>query len=453
MAEVNSPRITGRGDLIQWLQNGETPRENWRIGTEHEKFLFDVTTNRRPGYDGASGVGALLTALNDRLGGTAIMEGDAIIGVKEVNGGSLTLEPGGQFELSGAPLATLHETCRETNSHLKIMREVTATLGLGMLGVGYDPKWPRDDVPWMPKGRYKIMRAHMPKVGTLGLDMMQRTSTIQVNLDYSDERDMARKFRTSLALQPVATALFANSPFKEGKPSGLLSTRAQAWTDTDNARCGVPACVFDDGFGYEQWVDYILDVPMYFLHRGDDYADVAGLSFRDYMAGQLPGYEGELPVMADWEDHITTAFPEVRLKQYLEMRGADGGPWNMICALPALWVGLLYDAESLDAAEELARGLTAEDVAEARMSAATHGLNGQIGGRNMLELGRQMVAISGDGLKRRNNIAGIGDSEVSFLDPLKEIVQSGITKAERLLDHYHNDWSQEVDPIYRDFQF
>ena len=453
MAEVNSPPITGRDDLIQWLQNGETPRDQWRIGTEHEKFLFDVTTHRRPAYDGAGGVGALLTALKDRLGGTAIMEGDNIIGVKEANGGSLTLEPGGQFELSGAPLLTLHDTCRETNIHLKIMREVTAELGLGMLGVGYDPKWSRDEVPWMPKGRYKIMRAHMPKVGSLGLDMMQRTSTIQVNLDYSDEGDMARKFRTSLALQPVATALFANSPFKDGAPSGLLSTRAQAWTDTDNARCGVPACVFEDGFGYERWVDYILDVPMYFLHRGDDYADVAGLSFRDYMAGVLPGYGGELPVMADWEDHITTAFPEVRLKQYLEMRGADGGPWNMICALPALWVGLLYDDDALTAAEELARGLTANDVADARMSAATHGLKGALGGRDMLELGREMVAISAAGLKRRNHIAATGDNEVSFLDPLQEIVQSGVTKAEILLAHYHQDWGGTVDPIYRDFQF
>lgn len=453
MAQVNSPKINSRNDLCQWLEQGETLKQDWRIGTEHEKFLFDMNDFSRPSYEGENGVGALLTQLQAELGGTPMMEGDHIIGVKETNGGSLTLEPGGQFELSGAPLETLHETCKETNIHLKLMQKIGEKLGLGMLGVGYDPKWTRADVPWMPKGRYKIMRAHMPKVGSLGLDMMQRTSTIQVNLDYSDEKDMVRKFRTSLALQPVATALFANSPFKEGKPSGLLSTRAEAWTDTDNARCGVPACVFDDGFGYEQWVDYILDVPMYFLHRGDGYADVAGLSFKDYMAGNLPGYEGEFPVMADWEDHITTAFPEVRLKQYLEMRGADGGPWNMICALPALWVGLLYDSEALDAAEELAKGLTATDVAEARMSAATHGLDGRLGGHHMLELGRKMVEISQGGLQRRNKLSPLGDNEVSFLDPIREIAETGVTKAEILLEHYHQSWASSVDPIYREFQF
>ena len=273
-----SPQISSRDDLVQWLANGEASKNEWRIGTEHEKFLFMRDDHRRPSYEEENGVGALLQNLAEHLDGTPIMEGDNIIGVKEKNGGSLTLEPGGQFELSGAPLETLHETCCETSTHLKVMQSITEGMGMGMLGVGYDPLWTRDDVPWMPKGRYRIMRNHMPKVGTLGLDMMKRTCTIQVNLDYSSEADMVRKFRTSLALQPVATAIFANSPFRDGAPSGLLSTRAEAWTDTDAARCGVPACVFDDGFGYEQWVDYILDVPMYFLHRGDDYQDVAGLS-------------------------------------------------------------------------------------------------------------------------------------------------------------------------------
>jgi glutamate--cysteine ligase len=453
MADRNSPLITAQKDLADWLAQGEACPKAWRIGTEHEKFIFNTSDHRRPPYDGDHGIGLLLTKLNEKLGGVAIMEAGQIIGIKDKDGGAISLEPGGQFELSGAPLESLHDTCKEANTHLKIMREVMADLGLGMLGVGYDPLWGRDDIPWMPKGRYKIMRGHMPKVGTLGLDMMQRTSTIQVNLDYSDEKDMVRKFRVALALQPIATALFANSPFQQGRPSGLLSTRAQTWTDTDNARCGVPDCVFDDGFGYEEWVDYILDVPMYFLYRGGVYTDVAGLSFRDFMAGRLPGFEGDLPTMADWEDHITTAFPEVRLKQFLEMRGADGGPWNMICALPALWVGLLYDNDALTAAEDLAQGLTVDDVRDARMAAAIHGLRGEIGGRSMLEMGREMVNISAQGLKNRNSLSDSGDNETGFLDPLREIAETGRTQAEILLSHYDNEWGQDVRLIYRDFQF
>lgn len=453
----NGASITSREDLINWIAQGETSPQNWRIGTEHEKFLFMRDDLRRPSYEEDNGVGALLHRLVDTLDAAPIMEGDTIIGVKEANGGSLTLEPGGQFELSGAPLETLHETCGETSTHLRVMQAVTEEMGMGMLGVGYDPVWARDDVPWMPKGRYRIMRNHMPKVGTLGLDMMKRTCTIQVNLDYRDERDMARKFRTSLALQPVATAIFANSPFKDGKPSGLLSTRAQAWTDTDTARCGVPACVFDDGFGYEQWVDYILDVPMYFLHRhnedGGEYQDVAGLSFRDFMKGELPGHEGELPMMADWEDHITTAFPEVRLKTFLEMRGADGGPWNMICALPALWVGLLYDDDALTAAEDLAKGLTAEDVADARMEAATHGFGGSIGGRNIGDIAQEMVSIAASGLARRGYLDKKGEDEQYYLDPIRELVDSRKTRAEILLDLYHGDWGGDMRCLYRDFQY
>ena len=453
MADANSPLITGKADLIGWLAEGQSPKSEWRIGTEHEKFLFHLDTLQRPSYEGESGIESLLNDLCQRLKGTPIMEAGKIIGVKDNHGGSLTLEPGGQFELSGAPLETLHQTCAETGAHLRVMQEACAALGLGMIGLGHDPLWSREEIPWMPKGRYRIMRNHMPKVGTLGLDMMLRTSTIQVNLDYADEADMVKKFRTSLALQPVATAIFANSPFYEGQPSGLLSTRARAWTDTDNARCGVPSCVFDDGFGYEQWVDYILDVPMYFLHQGEEYVDVAGLSFRDFMAGQLPGYEGKLPSMADWADHVTTAFPEVRLKQYVEMRGADGGPWNMICALPALWTGLLYDQDALDEAAELAQGLTAADVAAARMQAAKHGLRGEIGGRSMHDLAKVMINIATKGLRRRQRLDSSGNDETGFLDPIRHIAESGITSAEKLLNHYHQDWAGDVRRVYQDFPF
>ena len=456
-ADMNAPLITSKDDLINWIAEGETGPEGFRIGTEHEKFLFMCDDLRRPSYEEDHGVGTLLTRLADELDGDPIMEGEHIIGIKEKNGGSLTLEPGGQFELSGAPVETLHQTCVETGNHLKVMQKITEDLGMGMLGVGFDPLWAREDVSWMPKGRYRIMRNHMPKVGTLGLDMMKRTCTIQTNLDYRDEQDMVRKFKTSLALQPIATAIFASSPFKDGRPSGLLSTRAQAWTDTDAARCGIPACVFDDGFGYEQWVDYILDVPMYFLHRhsdnGDHYEDVAGLSFRDFMKGELLGHEGELPKMADWEDHITTAFPEVRLKTFLEMRGADGGPWNMICALPAFWVGLLYDDEALVASEELAKGLTAEDVADARMQAATHGFKGTIGGRNIGGIASEMVEIASGGLARRGKLDHSGRDEQFYLDPVRALVDNRRTRAENLLDLYHSDWNGDLSCLYRDFQY
>ena len=457
MAHDTGPVIEGKEQLVEWIARGCTPKDGWRIGTEHEKFLFRQQGFERPGYEGEAGVGALLRHLAAELGGEPVMEGGAIIGLKAKDGGAISLEPGGQFELSGAALENLHQTCDETGRHLEHMQASTAEFDLGMLGIGFDPLWKREDVPWMPKGRYKVMRAHMPRVGKLGLDMMQRTCTIQVNLDYADEGDMARKFKVSLALQPVATALFANSPFREGGPTGLLSTRAEAWTDTDPGRCGVPACVFEDGFGFEHWVDYILDVPMYFLHRGDDYVDVAGKSFRDFMAGRLPGHEGELPTMADWEDHITTAFPEVRMKTFLEMRGADGGPWNMICALPALWVGLLYDDDALAAAEELATGWgglpDADAVAEARMSVARHGLGGEIAGRPVLELARRMVEIASEGLNRRNRLDSSGADETGYLDPLRRIADSGETMAEGLLRRYEQDWDGSLEPLYREFQF
>ena len=449
----NNTPITQKTQLIDWIAQGETPPQDWRIGTEHEKFLFMRHDFRRPSFEEENGIATLLERLNEALDSQPITEDGRIIGINEKRGGALTLEPGGQFELSGAPLKTLHETCQETGAHLTVMQKVTESLNMGMLGLGYDPLWTRDDVPWMPKGRYIIMRNHMPRVGALGLDMMKRTCTIQVNLDYSSEDDMRRKFRTSLALQPVATAIFANSPFKEGRPSGLLSTRAEAWTDTDEARCGVPRCVFDDGFGYEQWVDYLLDVPMYFLHRGEQYLDVAGLSFRDFMEAKLPEREGELPSMHDWEDHTTTAFPEVRLKTFLEMRGADGGPWSMICALPALWVGLLYDEDALMAAEDLSKRLGADDVSEARMEAARHGLNGKIGGHDMGEIASEMIAIASRGLANRAKLDKDGRDEQYYLDPIREVVANRHTCAERLLKLYHGEWSGDLACLYRDFQY
>ena len=446
-------KVTDKEQLVNWLKGQETPKAEWRIGTEHEKFLFQRGSFRPVGYDGEAGIGMVLKRLGEQHEMAPILEKGHLIGLKDGQGGSITLEPGGQFELSGAPLQSLHQTCCETGRHLTQMKEITAELGLCMLGAGFQPLWARDDISWMPKGRYKIMREYMPKRGTLGLDMMSRSCTVQVNLDYASEADMVRKFRTSLALQPVATALFANSPFKDGQPSGVKSTRAQAWTDTDPDRCGIPAVVFEDSFGYEAWIEYILDVPMYFLHRGDEYVDVSGQSFRAFMDGKLPGFEGETPSFEDFTDHLTTAFPEVRLKGYLEMRGADSGSWDSICALPALWVGLLYDDAALTQAEALIAGITAKEVEAARLSAIKDGLDGQFAGRPMLEVARAVVKLAEAGLARRQITDSKGRDETQYLAPLRQIVDTGKTNADVMLEHYYNDWSEDVRQLFKLYHY
>jgi glutamate--cysteine ligase len=441
-------------DLLKWFNQGEKPSKNWRIGTEHEKFVFYTNNFKRVSYLGASGISELLNALAIKNNWVKIIENNNTIGLKDDTGASISLEPGGQLELSGTPLENLHQTCKETGQHLKIMKEVMSGLGLSMVGVGYDPKWARSDISFMPKGRYEIMKNYMPKVGQLGLDMMLRTCTIQVNLDFSSEKDMVEKFQISMALQSVATALFANSPFIEGKPSGYLSSRAMVWTDTDPYRTGVPEIVFDSNFGYESWLNYVLEVPMYFVYRDGKYIDVAGNSFVDFMEGKLKGFEGQYPTIKDWEDHITVAFPEVRLKQYLEMRGADGGPWNIICALPALWVGLLYDSQSQSDALSLAKPLMdANILEEGRVSAATFALNGKIGNVSIDKLASDMLDISRNGLKRRNKIDARGLDESQFLDPLFYILDNKQTGAEKLLQKFNGSWNKNIDKIFIENSF
>jgi glutamate--cysteine ligase len=441
-------------DLLKWFNQGEKPSKNWRIGTEHEKFVFYTNNFKRVSYLGASGISELLNALAIKNNWVKIIENNNTIGLKDDTGASISLEPGGQLELSGTPLENLHQTCKETGQHLKIMKEVMSGLGLLMVGVGYDPKWSRSDISFMPKGRYEIMKNYMPKVGQLGLDMMLRTCTIQVNLDFSSEKDMVEKFQISMALQSVATALFANSPFIEGKPSGYLSSRAMVWTDTDPYRTGVPEIVFDSNFGYESWLNYVLEVPMYFVYRDGKYIDVAGNSFVDFMEGKLKGFEGQYPTIKDWEDHITVAFPEVRLKQYLEMRGADGGPWNIICALPALWVGLLYDSQSQSDALSLAKPLMdANILEEGRVSAATFALNGKIGNVSIDKLASDMLDISRNGLKRRNKIDARGLDESQFLDPLFYILDNKQTGAEKLLQKFNGSWNKNIDKIFIENSF
>jgi len=445
-----------RDDLIGAMAKGIKPRDQWRIGAEHEKFGFDKSTLRRPAYEGESGIKAMLEGLR-RFGWAPVLEGDHVIALERPNAeglpASISLEPGGQFELSGAPLRDIHEICNETGQHLMEVKQVADQLGLGFLGVGFDPLWRREDVPVMPKGRYDIMRAYMPKKGSLGLDMMLRTCTIQANLDFDSEADMVLKFRASLALQPIATALFANSPFTEGRPNGFLTARANVWTDTDPDRTGMLDFVFEDGFGFERYADYALDTPMYFVKRGERYIDASGQSFRDFLEGRLPALPGERPTKKDWADHLTTLFPEVRLKSYLEMRGADGGPWSRICALPALWAGVLYDAPSLAAAWDLVKDWDIADHERLRRDVTRLGLKAEVAGRTVQDVAKDMVHIAREGLKNRGRFSGGMVDERGYISELEDIADSGVTPAERLLELYYGDWQGDVTRVYRDFAY
>jgi glutamate--cysteine ligase len=448
----NDPVIENREQLIAAMAKGEKPAERWRIGTEHEKFVYCTKNHSAPSYDEPGGIRDLLMALTE-FGWSPVMEGDNVIAMSGPDG-TVSLEPAGQLELSGAPLENLHQTCAETGRHLKQVKAIGEKTGKGFLGLGLWPDKRREDLPIMPKGRYDIMLRHMPRVGSLGLDMMLRTCTIQVNLDYSSEADMAHKFRTSLALQPLATALFANSPFLEGKPNGFLSYRSHIWSDTDPHRTGMLPFVFETGFGYERYADYMLNVPMYFVYRDGKYIDASGLDFKDFLKGELSVLPGEKPTASDWEDHMSTAFPEVRLKSFLEMRGADGGPWNRICALPAFWVGLLYDQSALDAAWDVVKHWTMEEREALRTSVPKMGLDAPIGGSGKLrDIAGHIVEIASAGLTARNRLNSSGDNESGFLDPLREVVASGKTPAEVLLDKYHGEWKGDLSCIYDEMSF
>ncbi|MDR3511462.1 MAG: glutamate--cysteine ligase [Caulobacteraceae bacterium] len=448
-AELDRRPLTLK-DLASHLATGCKPPSAFRVGSEHEKFVYRLGSYEPVAYEvdgeGRGGIHALLEGLK-RFGWSGVYEdnqfGHTLIGLQR-GGGNISLEPGGQFELSGAPLETVHDICEEISQHLSEAAVVAEELGLGFAGLGHTPTWTRADIPVMPKGRYAIMRAYMPKVGGRGLDMMFRTCTVQANLDFASEADMTAKFRLSLALQPIATALFANSPFVEGKPTGLLSNRANVWTDTDPQRTGMLPFVFEDGFGFETYARYAVDVPMYFVKRGGRYIDASGQSFRAFMAGELPALPGERPTLKDWEDHLTTLFPEVRLKTYLEMRGADAGPQTRLCALAALWIGLLYDPASQAAAWDLCKDWTVEQRAGLRADVAQAGLKATIAGRSVRDVARDVLAIAREGLNRRNRLGASFSNETGYLTDLDEIVASGLTPAERLLELYNGAWNGDA---------
>ena len=446
---ADDPVIESCEQLIAPMANGAKPPEDWRIGTEHEKLVFNLRDYHAPSYAEEGGIRDILLALR-QYGWEPVEENGQVIAMRGADG-TVSLEPAGQLELSGAPLDNLHQTCAEAGRHLQQVKEIGAKLGVGFLGLGMWPDKTRAELPIMPKGRYEIMLRHMPRVGTLGLDMMLRTCTIQVNLDYGSEADMVKKFRTGLALQPLATALFANSPFTEGKPNGFLSYRSHIWSDTDPHRTGMLPFVFEDGFGYERYVDYMLDVPMYFVFRDGAYVDAAGQSFRDFLAGKLPALPGELPTESDWVDHLSTAFPEVRLKSFLEMRGADGGPWNRICALPALWVGLLYDDAALDAAWDLVKDWSMDQREALRDAVPRLGLDAPLpDGGKLRGLAGEVLEIARQGLVSRARLNPSGDSEAGFLEPLDEIVASGKVPAQRLLDKFHGEWGGDITRVYEE---
>ena len=440
--------------LAMLLEQGNKPKSDWRIGTEHEKFGYCKDTLAPLPYEGERSVLSILQGLRDRFDWAPVEENGYLIGLTK-DGANVSLEPGGALELSGAPLETIHETCDEVNVHLREVKDIADKIGVGFIGLGAAPIWAHEEVSLMPKGRYQLMDAYMGQVGTMGRTMMRRTCTVQVNLDFASEADMVQKFRVALALQPVATALFANSPFFEGKVNGHKSWRSQVWRNLDADRTGMLPFVFEEGMGFQRYVDYALDVPMYFIYRDGKYINALGQSFRDFLKGKLPALPGEVPRLSDWADHLTTIFPEARIKQFMEMRGADGGPWRRLCALPAFWVGLLYDQTALDAAWDLVKGMDAQTRDELRIAASVDGLQAEVGGIKMIDLARQAVSVSTAGLtaRARSGAGGLVPDETHFLNALQDSLETGLTPADELLARYHGDWQGDLTRIYADYSY
>jgi len=451
VSKKSASPIENKNDLIEALSKGNKPKSQWRIGTEHEKFVYFLKDNSQVPYEGKNGIKALLEATEKRAGWLPLLDNGNVIGLKDPNnGGAISLEPGGQFELSGAPLETVHQTCAETSDHLLLLNEIAEPMGIGFLGLGVSPTWKLDEISAMPKARYSIMAPYMEKVGTLGTSMMFRSCTVQVNLDFMSEADMVKKLRVSLALQPIATALFANSPFLEGRSNGYSSFRSHIWQNTDADRTGMLPFAFAEGMGFERYVDYALDVPMYFVLRDGKYINCAGESFREFIKGNLPQLPGEKPLISDWEDHISTIFPEVRLKQFLEMRGADCGSWADICALPALWVGLLYDQGSLDAAWDLVKDWSEEERQYLRNEVPKTAIHAQFRNGTVNDIARQVLKISDAGLKARARAGWETADESEFLAPLNRIVETKTTSADRLLKLYEGEWAGDLNKLYEE---
>ncbi len=444
--------IESYDQLVEYFEKGNKPKSDWRIGTEHEKFGYFRETQKPIGYE--NGIKPILNALADKFGWERVLEDGKIIGCVK-DGANVSLEPGGQLELSGAPVESIFETCDEVGDHLKQVRSIAEPMGIDFIGLGTAPIWSHEDMPVMPKGRYRLMTDYMDKVGTMGKVMMYRTTTVQVNIDFSSEADMVKKLRVSLALQPIANALFANSPFFEGKPNGWQSWRGNVWNNLDPARTGMLPFVFEDGMGFSRYADFALDVPMYFVYRDGKYIDARGMSFRDFLKGELPALPGEKPQISDWADHLTTCFPEARIKKFMEMRGADGGPWSKLCALPAFWVGILYDDQALDAAYQLIDGWSAEMRQKLRMDAAKYGLRANVNGQSLSMFAKQILDISAGGLSSRGYASQNGKhaDESFFLNPLREILDNGQSQSDELLAKFNGAWAGDLSKIYAEYRY
>ncbi len=447
-------RIEKYNQLIEYLASGCKPKSDWRIGTEHEKFGYCKETLAPIPYSGNRSVLAILKGLEKEYGWKPVKENDNIIGLSK-NGANVSLEPGGALELSGAQLQTVFQTCNEVNEHLLEVKSIADKLNIGFIGLGAAPHWKHIEMPMMPKGRYKLMSEYMDKVGTMGKSMMFRTCTVQVNLDFSSETDMVQKMRVALALQPIATALFSNSPFFEGNLTGHKSWRSRIWRSLDPQRTGLLPFVFNEGFGFEAWVEYALDVPMYFVYRDGNYINALGQSFRDFMKGELPALPGELPTLSDWADHLTTIFPEARLKKFIEMRGADAGQWHRLCALPAFWVGICYDQGSLDAAWDIVKNWDENDRENLRIVAAEDGLKGSVGSISLIDLAKEAVRVSESGLKKRAQASsnGLYSDESLFLESLKENIEKRKSSADELLEKYHGSWNKDLTKVYEEYSY
>ena len=447
-------RIENHNQLIEYLASGCKPKSDWRIGTEHEKFGYCKETLLPIPYSCDRSVLAILKGLEREFGWAPITENNNLIGLSK-NGANVSLEPGGALELSGAQVQTVFQTCDEVNEHLSQVKSIADKLNIGFIGLGAAPHWKHHEMSMMPKGRYKLMSEYMDQVGTMGKSMMFRTCTVQVNLDYSSEADMVQKMRVALALQPVATALFSNSPFFDGKLTGHKSWRSRIWRSLDAQRTGLLPFVFNEGFGFESWVEYALDVPMYFVYRDGHYINALGQSFREFMKGQLPALPGELPTLDDWADHLTTIFPEARLKKFIEMRGADAGQWHRLCALPAFWVGICYDQSSLDAAWDIVKNWDEDDRKNLRVAAAKDGLNGSVGNKKLIDLAKETVQISENGLEKRAKASsnGLHYDESLFLESLKENIEKRKSSADELLEKYHGSWNKDLTKIFEEYSY
>jgi len=446
--EADNPAIENKAQLVEYLAAGCKSPELFRLGAEQEMFVFSGDDYHPVEYDGPRpGIRALLERLVD-FGWHPVFESDQPIALRR-DGCSITLEPGGQIELSGAPLKDAHQVSFETQSYHRELATVADELGLSFLAIGYQPKHSRQHIPWMPKQRYEIMRAWMPKRGSLGLDMMQRTSSMQVNVDFASESDMVKKFRVALALQPIATALFANSPSDLRDDDGYKSYRSKIWEDTDPDRCGSLPFVFESGMGFERYTDYALDVPMYFVHREGKYVDATGLSFRDFLEGRLSILPGQRPLLTDWVDHLSTIFPQVRLKQYLEMRGADAGDAaSRVPALTALWAGILYDHQSLETAWQRIDDWNLNERQALASGVAKQGFGTPFRNESVQEIALWMLDLARQGLERRNARNGAGDDESQYLLPLQTAAETGRTFAEQLVRKYSGQWRENTDAAF-----